>query len=777
MNRLLFQRASPFLVNARRNLGSKDIGVNPMVEYLNFKPIYKPIKKLMVANRGEIAIRVFRACTEMGIKTVAVYSEQDVQHMHRLKADESFMIGKNLAPVAAYLSVPEMIRIALEHDVDAIHPGYGFLSEQAAFAKACNQAGIIFVGPPPLVLHKMGDKIEARKSAIAAGVRCVPGTERPVESLDEVREFVDKYQMPIMLKAAYGGGGRGMRVVRKNEELEEAYSRATSEAKAAFGNGAMFVEKFVERPRHIEVQLLADRTGEVVHLYERDCSVQRRHQKVVEIAPAPRLDAKVRERLTADAIKLARHVGYENAGTAEFLVDNQGNHYFIEVNARLQVEHTCTEEITGVDLVHSQVRIAEGKTLRELGLSQDKVKASGYAIQCRMTTEDPAKDFQPDSGRIEVFRSGEGMGIRIDGASAFAGAVISPFYDSLLCKVIAREKTFEAACSKMVRALREFRIRGVKTNIPFLLNVLKNDRFRHESVDTYFIDENPQLFQFEPSQNRASKLLAYLAQVMVNGAQTPLQTNLKSPHITVQPPKTPVNAQVPNGWRKILKEKGPQEFAKAIRKRREVLLTDTTFRDAHQSLLATRVRTIDMRRIAPFVAHNFNDLLSLECWGGATFDVALRFLHECPWERLEQLRAEIPNVPFQMLLRGANAVGYTNYPTNVVHKFCDQAVKSGMDIFRVFDSMNYLPSIQTGIEAVGQAGGVVEAAICYSGDVADPNRTRYSLDYYMKLAEQLVKSGTHILCIKDMAGLLKPAAAKILFTQLRRDFPDTPIHL
>uniref|UniRef100_A0A2C9JXN7 Pyruvate carboxylase n=1 Tax=Biomphalaria glabrata TaxID=6526 RepID=A0A2C9JXN7_BIOGL len=713
----------------------------------------KPIKKLMVANRGEIAIRVFRACTEMGIRTVAIYSEQDINQMHRQKSDESYLIGKGLSPVAAYLNIDEIINIALENHVDAIHPGYGFLSERADFAKACVDAGITFIGPTPEVVHKMGDKVEARQAATDAGVRVVPGTPGPITTVDEAYEFSKTHGLPVIFKAAYGGGGRGMRVVRTLDEVQENFNRASSEALAAFGNGALFIEKFIERPRHIEVQILGDKAGNVAHLYERDCSVQRRHQKVVEIAPAPKLDEKLRNKMNDDAVKLAKFVGYENAGTTEFLLDKNGEHFFIEVNARLQVEHTVTEQVTGVDLVQSQIKVAEGYTLPELNLTQDRIHLNGFAIQCRMTTEDPSRNFQPDTGRIEVFRSGEGMGIRLDSASAFAGAVISPYYDSLLVKVIAHARDHPSACGKMLRALREFRIRGVKTNIPFLLNVLQNETFLKGSVDTYFIDEHPQLFQFAPTQNRAQKLLHYLGNVMVNGPSTPLGTDLKPSDVIPSVPPVPADERgrgkaPPPGLRDIIVKEGPQAFAKKVREHKGLMLTDTTFRDAHQSLLATRVRTYDLKRISPFVAHNFTPLYSSENWGGATFDVAMRFLHECPWDRLRELRQLIPNIPFQMLLRGANAVGYTNYPDNVVFRFCDLAVKNGMDIFRIFDSLNYVPNIIVGMEAAGKAGGVVEAAMSYTGDVSDPDKKKYNLEYYVKLADELIRAGTHILCIK-----------------------------
>ncbi|XP_029466968.1 pyruvate carboxylase, mitochondrial isoform X2 [Rhinatrema bivittatum] len=737
---------------------------------------YKPIKKVMVANRGEIAIRVFRACTELGIRTVAVYSEQDTGQMHRQKADEAYLIGKGLPPVQAYLHIPDIIKVAKDNEVDAVHPGYGFLSERSDFAQACNDAGVRFIGPTPEVVRKMGDKVEARAIAIEAGVPVVPGTDSPIACLTEAQEFSNKYGFPIIFKAAYGGGGRGMRVVRSYEELEENYTRAYSEALSAFGNGALFVEKFIEKPRHIEVQILGDKYGNVVHLYERDCSIQRRHQKVVEIAPAAQLDPQLRDRLTHDSVKLAKQVGYENAGTVEFLVDKHGKHYFIEVNSRLQVEHTVTEEITDIDLVHAQIHVAEGKSLSDLGLQQHNIRINGCAIQCRVTTEDPARGFQPDTGRIEVFRSGEGMGIRLDSASAFQGAVISPHYDSLLVKVIAHGKDHQVAATKMSRALAEFRIRGVKTNIPFLQNVLSNDQFLHGTVDTQFIDENPDLFNLRPGQNRAQKLLHYLGHVMVNGPTTPIPVKAKPSSVDPVVPQVPLG-EPPAGFRDILLREGPESFAKAIRKHSGLLLMDTTFRDAHQSLLATRVRTHDLKKIAPFVSQNFGNLFSIENWGGATFDVAMRFLYECPWRRLQELRELIPNIPFQMLLRGANAVGYTNYPDNAVFKFCEVAKENGMDIFRVFDSLNYLPNMILGMEAAGQAGGVVEAAISYTGDVADPTRTKYTLDYYIHLAEELVKAGTHILCIKDMAGLLKPKASDMLVRSLRDRFPDIPIHI
>lgn len=750
---------------------------NGIVRYNSMAANQREFQKVMVANRGEIATRVFRALTELNKTSVAIFSEQDKHSIHVYKADEAYMLGKGLPPVAAYLNIDQIIEVALRNEVEAIHPGYGFLSERADFAQACQDNGIVFIGPTSSVMRRMGDKVAARQAAIEAGVQVVPGTNGPVTSAEEVKEFVRQYGTPVIVKAAYGGGGRGMRKIEREEDIDVAFQRAFSEAQAAFGDGSLFVEKFVKRPRHIEVQIIGDHYGNLVHLYERDCSVQRRHQKVVEIAPAPILDPKIRQRMLDDAIRLTKHVGYQNVGTVEFLLDSKGQHYFMEVNARLQVEHTVTEEITGVDLVQAQIRVAEGKSLDDIKLHQDSIHVNGAAIQCRVTTEDPAKGFQPDSGRIEVFRSGEGMGIRLDGASAFAGSVISPHYDSLLVKVIARARNHHQAASKLIRALKEFRIRGVKTNIPFLVNVLEQPKFQTGIVDTYFIDEHPELFDFKPSQNRAQKLLQYLGYLKVNGPLTPLVTSLPPKNVQPTVPKVPADHPPPPGLRQILIKEGPEAFAKAVRANKGCMLTDTTFRDAHQSLLATRVRTYDMAKISPFMAHNFSNLFSMEVWGGATFNVALQFLHECPWERLELLRKLIPNIPFQMLFRGANAVGYSSYPDNVIDKFCELSVKSGIDVFRVFDSLNYLPNMLVGMDAAGKAGGVVEAAISYTGDVSDTSSQRYGLKYYLDLAKELVKANAHILAIKDMAGVLKPEAAKLLITALRDQHPDIPIHV
>ncbi|KAK0403441.1 hypothetical protein QR680_016917 [Steinernema hermaphroditum] len=735
----------------------------------------KKFHKVMVANRGEIATRVFRSLNELGKRSVAIYAAEDSTSAHIRKADESYLVGKGLEPVAAYLNYDNIIDIALQNNVDAIHPGYGFLSERSDFARACVNAGIVFIGPSPDVMARMGDKVAARRAAIEAGIPVVPGTDHPITTPAEAVEFFKTHGGPIILKAAYGGGGRGMRRIDRLEEVEEAFKSASREALTAFGDGSMFIEKFVVRPRHIEVQLLGDHHGNVIHLFERDCSVQRRHQKVVEIAPAPQLAPEVRDRMLSDALQIARHVGYQNAGTVEFLLDQEGRHYFIEVNARLQVEHTVTEEITKVDIVQSQIKIAEGRSLADLGLTQDSIGLNGSSIQCRITTEDPRKSFQPDHGKIEVFRLGGGMGIRSDG-NAYNNAIVQPFYDSLLVKLIATAKTHQEATDKMRRALDETRIRGVKTNIPFLRNVVKHKMFREGAVDTYFIDENPNLFKFKHSKNRGQKILHYLGEVNVNGPLTPLPMKLEPTDVKPECPdygKGPVK----EGFRDILRKEGPEAFAKAVRNHKGLLITDTTFRDAHQSLLATRVRTYDLKKVAPFVAHSFPTLFSVENWGGATFDVAMRFLHECPWERLRTLRKEIPNIPFQMLLRGANAVGYENYPDNVIQKFCELSVKNGMDVFRVFDSLNYVPNMIVGIDAVGNAGGVIEAALSYTGDVSDSKSQRYNLDYYMKLTDDLVKAGIHILCIKDMAGVLKPEAARILIGAIRQKYPDLPIHV
>jgi len=697
-------------------------------------------------------------------------------HLHRYKADESYMLGRHHSPVGAYLAIDDIVQIAVDNDVDAIHPGYGFLSERADFARACEAKGIAFVGPPPEVLERLGDKTQGRRLAVACGVPVIPGTPEPVATAEQARAFAEEAGYPVIIKAAKGGGGRGMRVVRDAGQLDDGFSRAVSEATAAFGDGTVFIERFIEKPRHIEVQILADGEGETIHLFERDCSVQRRHQKVVEIAPAVGLDSDLRRRLYTDAVKLAKHVGYRNAGTFEFLVAPSGDYYFIEANPRIQVEHTVTEEVTGVDLVQSQIRIAGGTTLAQLGLTQVAIGLRGYAIQARVTTEDPLQSFQPDTGRITEFRPGEGFGVRLDGGSGYRGAQISAHYDSLLVKVTGRSLTFAAAAQKLRRALAEFRVRGVKTNIPFLQNVLKHPRFLGGHVDTRFIDDTPRLFRFPPRLNRGQKLLQFFGEVVVNGPMTPWSTNTPPAEVEAPLPTMPTSAP-PDGWRQVLQREGPAGFAKAVRAHEGLLVMDTTWRDAHQSLLATRVRTRDLAAIAPATTHAMAPAFALEMWGGATFDVALRFLRECPWDRLDILRELVPNIPFQMLLRGANAVGYTNYPDNVVRAFVKEACSHGVDVFRVFDCLNYVENLKLGMDAVGEAGGVIEASLCYSGDVSDTSRTKYSLQYYVDLAGELVELGTHVLAIKDMAGLLRPEAGRALVGALREAFPDVPIHV
>ncbi|KAI8981409.1 pyruvate carboxylase [Pilobolus umbonatus] len=745
------------------------------------------LRKLMVVNRGEIAIRVCRTAHELSMRTVAIFSNEDRLSMHRYKADESFQIGTSgkFTPVGAYLAQDEILKIAKERNVSMIHPGYGFLSENAEFARKVEAAGITFIGPPAEVIDSLGDKTKARTIAVECGVPVVPGTPGPVKSFEEAKKFIGEYGFPIIIKAAMGGGGRGMRVVLDEASFTDSFNRAQSEALSAFGDGTVFIERFLDRPRHIEVQLLADRAGNVVHLFERDCSVQRRHQKVVEVAPAKNLETTVREAILTDAIKIAKAAKYKNAGTAEFLVDSQNRHYFIEINPRIQVEHTITEEITGIDIVAAQIQIAAGALLPQLGLTQQRIRQRGFAIQCRVTTEDPEKNFQPDTGKIEVYRSTGGNGVRLDGGAGYAGAIILPHYDSLLVKVTCTGSTFEVARRKVLRALVEFRIRGVKTNIPFLQRLVTYPTFVTGNCWTTFIDDTPDLFSLVQYQNRAQRLLGYLGDIAVNGSQ--IKGQLGEPSykeeigipelVNVKDEIIDVNDTPPDGWRRILLEQGPVALAKAVRAYPGVLIMDTTWRDAHQSLLATRVRTIDLLRIAPATAHALPNAFALECWGGATFDVAMRFLHEDPWDRLIKLREAVPNIPFQMLLRGANAVGYTSYPDNLVYEFCDKAVKAGMDIFRVFDSLNYLENMKLGIDAVKKAGGVIEASICYSGDVSSSDEKKYTLKYYLDFAQQLIDEGIHILGIKDMAGLLKPAAASLLVGALRMKFPDVPIHL
>jgi pyruvate carboxylase len=740
-------------------------------------PIRK-FERVLVANRSEIAIRVFRACTELGVRTLGIFSKEDRSALHRYKADESYPLDERLEPIKAYLDVPGIVAIARRQGADAVHPGYGFLSENAAFAAACEEAGIAFIGPPPRILDLMGDKTAARKQAQAVGLPVVPGTDEPLANAEAARAFGSSVGYPVILKASFGGGGRGMRVCRNDGELLESFGQAEREAKAAFGRGDIFLEKYIESPKHIEVQILADAHGHAVHLYERDCSVQRRHQKVVEIAPSPNLDPALRDRLCSEAVRLCLAAGYVNAGTVEFLVDKHGAHYFIEMNPRIQVEHTVSEMVTGIDIVKSQIRVAQGYELGdpEIGIpSQSAVSLRGSAIQCRITTEDPSNNFIPDYGRITHYRSAAGFGIRLDAGTAFSGALITPFYDSLLVKVCASGLSFDEACAKMDRALAEWRVRGVRTNLPFLRNVINHPEFRAGRATTTFISDTPELLAFKERFDRATKILQFIGEVSVNGnaeVKGARPTNLRKPVV----PAFNQDKLPPPGTRDLWKQLGTEKFCAWVRDQKPLLITDTTFRDAHQSLLATRMRTYDMTKVAPAVAQHLSGLFSLEMWGGATFDVAMRFLHEDPWERLALLRRQIPNVLFQMLLRGANAVGYTNYPDNVVRRFIEHATKTGMDVFRIFDSLNWLPGVLPAVAMVREAGGIAEASVCYTGDIDDPQRSRYDLKYYVKLAKELEAGGAQILGIKDMAGLLRPFAARRLIKALR-DEVALPIHL
>ena len=736
------------------------------------------MKKLLALNRGEIAIRIMRAATELGLRTVAVFPKEDSLSLHRFKADEAYQIGEGKGPVEAYLDVQGIVALAREKGVDAIHPGYGFLSENPDLARACEEAGITFVGPDAQLLETLGDKTAARRLAVKAGVPVVPGIERAVKTEAAVRKAADEVGYPLIIKAAFGGGGRGMRVVEKPEDLIPRFEEATREAASAFGNGAVFVERYIRRPRHIEIQILADRHGNVLHLYERDCSVQRRHQKVVEVAPAVSLDPGVRSAICNAAVRLMRTAGYSNAGTVEFLLDAETNEwYFIEVNPRIQVEHTVTEMVTGIDIVRSQILIAQGYELHgpELGLpTQDEVPLYGYALQCRVTTEDPANNFVPDYGKIHTYRSPAGFGIRLDGGSAYGGASINPYYDSLLVKITAWGREFPHACRRMDRALREFRIRGVKTNIPFLENVVNSPIFQSGKATTRFIDETPELFHFTPRRDRATKLLTYIGDVIINGNP---EVKGKAVPARLKPAPVPrrIAGEPPRGTKQLLDELGPEKFAEWTASQKRLLLTDTTLRDAHQSLMATRVRTHDMVAVANFVAHRLAGLYSLEMWGGATFDVSMRFLLEDPWARLRKLRELIPNICFQMLLRASNAVGYTAYPDNAVREFVRHAADAGMDIFRVFDSLNWLPNMKVAMEAVRRTDRVCEAAICYTGDILDPKRDKYPLQYYVRMARELEKMGAHILAIKDMAGLCRPYAAEKLVRALKDEI-GIPIH-
>ena len=732
----------------------------------------KKIKKVLVANRGEIAIRIFRACADLGLHTVAMYSKEDVYSSFRSKADEAYQIGEQLGPVGAYLNIDLIIDLAKKRGVDAIHPGYGFLAENADFARACEENGIIFIGPPSNVLEQMGDKLKAKEIAISCGVPIIPGSTEPLKDGEEALAKAIEFGFPIILKAAAGGGGRGMRRCDKPEEVVAAYDMVHSEALKAFGNGDIFIEKFLERPKHIEIQVLADQYGNVVHLFERDCSLQRRYQKVVEYTPAFSVDQSIRDALYADAIKISKAVGFVNAGTLEFLVDKQGNHYFIEMNPRIQVEHTVTEMVTGIDLVRSQILIAEGRPLSdpEIGIaSQADVTTRGYSIQCRVTTEDPANNFAPDTGKITAYRSSGGFGIRLDAGNTYVGAEISPYYDSLLVKITTLDNTFEGACRKALRALSETRIRGVKTNISFVSNILSNPVFRAGQCYTKFIDDTPELFTISQSQNRSNKMLEYIGNIVVNDP-TAGQKLYETPRF----PDVPEGDPKP-GLKQFLDQNGPEALSKWVLDQKKLLVTDTTCRDAHQSLLATRMRTRDMVKCAPAMAKILADCFSLEMWGGATFDVAYRFLNESPWERLDWLRREIPNIPFQMLLRGSNTVGYTSYPDNVVREFVRLSAEGGIDVFRIFDSLNWLPSMEVAIDEALKQNKFVEGTICYTGEITDTSRN-YTLKYYVDMAKELQKMGCHSVAIKDMSGLLKPYSAKVLVSGLK-DALDIPVHL
>ena len=733
--------------------------------------------KILVANRGEIAIRVMRAANEMGKKTVAVFAEEDKLSLHRFKADEAYRIGEGLSPVGAYLSIPEIIRVAKMCGADAIHPGYGLLSENPDFVEACDQAGITFIGPRAETMRALGDKASARRVAIEAGVPVIPATEVLGEDMAAIKAEAKAVGYPLMLKASWGGGGRGMRPILSEDELETKVREGRREAEAAFGNGEGYLETMIQRARHVEVQILGDKHGEIYHLWERDCTVQRRNQKVVERAPAPYLTEAQRAEVCEMGRKICAHVNYECAGTVEFLMDmDDEKFYFIEVNPRVQVEHTVTEEVTGIDIVQAQILIAEGKTLAEATgvASQDGVKLNGHALQCRVTTEDPLNNFIPDYGRLTAYRSATGNGIRLDGGTAYAGGVITRYYDSLLVKVTAHAQTPEKAIKRMDRALREFRIRGVATNIEFVINLLKHPTFLDDSYTTKFIDTTPDLFAFRKRRDRATKILTYIADITVNGH--PETVGRAKPAAEAKAPKAPkVRAEPAMGTRNLLEQKGPQAVADWMKAQKKVLITDTTMRDGHQSLLATRMRSIDMIKVAPAYAAHLPQLFSVECWGGATFDVAYRFLQECPWQRLRDLRAQMPNLMTQMLLRASNGVGYTNYPDNVVQAFVKQAAETGVDVFRVFDSLNWVENMRVAMDAVLEANKVCEGTICYTGDLLDPARAKYDLKYYVERALELKGAGAHILGLKDMAGLLKPAAARVLIKTLKQEI-GLPVH-
>ena len=738
------------------------------------------IKKVLVANRGEIAIRIFRACSEIGVKTVGIFTYEDRYSLHRYKADESYQIGEDNQPLKPYLDSNAIIKVALENNVDAIHPGYGFLSENAEFAQKCEENNIIFVGPKVAVLKSLGDKIAAKKVAIDNDIPIIKSNVKPLENIKIALSEAKKIGYPLMLKAASGGGGRGMRVIREEEELKKAYPESKREALNAFGDDTVFLEKFVENPKHIEVQIVADNYGNTVHLFERDCSVQRRYQKVIEFAPSFGLKQEIKDALYNYAIKICKAVKYNNIGTVEFLVDDDDSIYFIEVNPRIQVEHTVTEVVTNIDLVKTQLFIAGGYKLSDQQIkiaNQKAIKITGFALQCRITTEDPQNDFKPDFGTISTYRSASGFGIRLDAGSVYQGVTISPFFDSMLVKVTANSRTLDGASRKIRRALSEFRIRGVKTNMPFLDNILKHDTFKKGAITVNFIKSNPDLFIFKAPRNRANKIITYLADITVNGNPDVKKIDRTKTFIKPRIPKFDANAVYPKGTKDLLTELGPDKFSQWLMNEKKIHYTDTTMRDAHQSLLATRMRTFDMLKVAEGYAKNHSDIFSMEVWGGATFDVCLRYLQENPWERLQMLREKMPNVLLQMLIRGSNGVGYTAYSDNLIGKFVEKSWENGVDLFRVFDSLNWMKSIAPCIEHVRtKTQGLAEGSICYTGDILDVKNTKYNLKYYINLAKEIENSGAHILGIKDMAGLLKPYAASELVTALKSEL-NIPIHL
>ena len=738
----------------------------------------RKFKKVLVANRGEIAIRVYRALNELGIQTVGIFSKEDKYALFRTKTDEAYMLNPEKGPLDAYLDINNIIKIAKAKGVDAIHPGYGFLSENPEFVEACEKEGIAFIGPNVDVMYKMGDKISSKKMAIECNVPIIPGVDHAVRSLDEVMEVARKVGYPVMLKASNGGGGRGMRIVNSEEEMPKEFEEARNEAKKAFGDDKIFVEKYLRDPKHIEVQVLGDKYGNVVHLFDRDCSVQRRHQKVIEFAPAFTVSQPAREKILADAVRLSKHVGYKNAGTLEFLVDADENYYFIEMNPRIQVEHTVSEEVTGIDIVQAQILIEEGYPLSapEIGISsQEDVHCNGYSVQLRITTEDPANNFMPDTGKINVYRSPAGNGIRLDGGTAHTGAEVTPYYDSLLVKIIAHDRTFKGVTNKAIRAIKETRIRGVKTNIPFLINVLQSETWSEGKCTTTFIEKTPELFRFIPGKDRASKIAEFIGNQIVNESKG--QKPQFDPIVVPSFGKTEngKTIEVP-GARDTFLKMGAKAYTQSLLKEKRLLVTDTSMRDAHQSLMATRLRTNDLMAAAPATNMAMANAFSVEAWGGATFDVAYRFLKESPWVRLQQLRAAMPNTLIQMLLRASNAVGYANYPDNVVQKFIEVSAERGIDVFRIFDSLNWVENMKMPIEVALNTGKIVEGSICYTGDILDPNETKYTLDYYIRKAKELEAMGCHIFAIKDMAGLLKPYAAKELFSTLKKEL-HIPLHL